>query len=344
MKWLLLFVLFVACGVGLCAEEPAFTVENKMPVFAVVNKMPRAVKSDVPAKNYVPDLPKGAVEYKSARFTQRISELSTNGGPFLPTIAPFRILDHSDRRWHQPGGLEGVDRSLWEAKKYRTLPENRPVRRWVDFIEVQNSIPVTRAVYDPLRRQYVSVQVTDEKGEPVFHKQKTRGLLRAYPDGTQFDEVLVNKQTGKVFEHRKRVKDGGKWEGEVVHRDPAEFPKGYTGLKVSCASCHDEAGTGKYADGLVPGGDGVFSDPLPWELWLARSPEAETPPEAPKMAPPTAPACTCKPAPGGVGTCGSYNCPANGGRGGCPCTAPPQALPASPPVYYVPRGRQACPT
>ncbi|VTS01512.1 unnamed protein product [Gemmata massiliana] len=29
--------------------------------------------------------------------------------------------------------------------------------------------------------------------------------------------------------------------------------------------------------------------------------------------------CGCATAPGGVGTCGSYPCPANGGRGPCPC-------------------------
>src|SRR5262245_21678661 len=47
---------------------------------------------------------------------------------------------------------------------------------------------------------------------------------------------------------------------------------------------------------------------------------------------PTAKAgCTCVSAPGGVGTCGSYLCPANGGAGGCPCTA---KLPA-PPVPSV---------
>lgn len=35
--------------------------------------------------------------------------------------------------------------------------------------------------------------------------------------------------------------------------------------------------------------------------------------------------CECKTAPGGIGTCGSYLCPANGGKGGCPCTAPTKA-------------------
>jgi hypothetical protein len=35
------------------------------------------------------------------------------------------------------------------------------------------------------------------------------------------------------------------------------------------------------------------------------------------------PVCPCKSAPGGVGTCGTYVCPANGGSGPCPCGESP---------------------
>jgi cytochrome c len=69
-----------------------------------------------------------------------------------------------------------------------------------------------------------------------------------------------------MFEHRVRSKDSGRWYSRIEYVDEAARPDGYTGLKVSCASCHSEAGTGKYNDGLVPGGDTVLSDPLDWSL------------------------------------------------------------------------------
>jgi hypothetical protein len=93
--------------------------------------------------------------------------------------------------------------------------------------------------------------------------QLARGIVRTYPDGTRFDDVL--KYKGTVFEHRVREKAAGKWSSEVVYRDKDAYPPGYAGLTVTCASCHDKPGSGDYGkDGLVPGGDTVFSDPLHW--------------------------------------------------------------------------------
>lgn len=107
------------------------------------------------------------------------------------------------------------------------------------------------------------------------HYQSERALHRRYPDGTRFDEVLVNTETDEVFEHRIREKHDGKWLSDIIFRNPKARPEGYEPVSLSqCAGCHNEAGTGKYADGLVPGGDGVLSDPLPWHL-ISMDPETE---------------------------------------------------------------------
>ena len=68
---------------------------------------------------------------------------------------------------------------------------------------------------------------------------------------------------GKPFEIRQREKKNGRWDSSILFRDKAARPPGYTGLKLACSTCHDEAGTGGYGVGLVPGGDGVLSDPFP---------------------------------------------------------------------------------
>jgi hypothetical protein len=90
--------------------------------------------------------------------------------------------------------------------------------------------------------------------------QKNRGHLRSYPDGTEFHDVLSKDDV--VFEHRIREKVNGKWESYVAYKNVDARPEGYTGLTQSCASCHEKAGTGGYAVGLVPGGDTVLSDPF----------------------------------------------------------------------------------
>lgn len=218
---------------------------------------------------YEPDVPAGATKYESAKYTQSISVLNDRD-----TIVAVPILSLPDTRWNQPGGLEGV--TGYTTEKYRYVPE--APRRWLGNIGVRNSFGYT---------------------------QQNRGLLRQYPDGTRFDEVLRNAGSGEVFEHRVRVKREGRWLSEVYYRDESEYPKGYTGLKVSCSSCHNEAGTGGYAVGLVPGGDTVLSDPLPWELWLGYSPEdrpeGKTPPATPTPTQPKLWAAPTQPTPKAAG-------------------------------------------
>ena len=203
-------------------------------------------------------LPAAAVAYTQAKTTQSISVLNDRDH-----IEAVSIAGLDDKRWHQPGGLEGIDRALYRSQTFRTMPSEGRVRSWIGNIGVKNSFGFT---------------------------QQNRGILREYPVGTRFDEVLTNAQTGKAFEQRTREKTRDGWTSTVTFADEGARPAGYTGLKVSCASCHNEAGTGKYAAGLVPGGDTVLSDPLDWSLvsgpanWAQPGP-AQQPAPVPKVNP-----------------------------------------------------------
>lgn len=194
-----------------------------------------------PADGYEPELPDGAVKYTPARFTQSIAVTNNRD-----TIDPVAIARLPDTRWHQSGGMLGV--KGYRSDKYKYVPADWKVGEAVVNLPVWNG----------------------------SNYQNNRGLARSYPVGTEFHDVLVNEKTGKVFSHRKRVKvslAGGpseRWNSVKVHEDPAQYPAGFTGLKVTCQSCHNEAGQGNYAVGMNPGGDTVFSDPLPWQLWLGR--------------------------------------------------------------------------
>jgi len=187
---------------------------------------------------YKPILPDTSKRFEPAIYTQEIAV--TNGRDRIDKV---EITDLPDRRWHQSGGMQGIDRSLWKSEKYRSIPGGVEPN-WIANISVRNSLG---------------------------YMQNNRGIVRQYPDGTRFDDVLSNAD-GKVFEHRVREKKDGRWKSTVVYSDPAARPKGYEGLKVTCASCHDQAGTGNYAAGLVPGGDTILSDPLEWDRSKHREP------------------------------------------------------------------------
>lgn len=193
-----------------------------------------------PVVVYDPGIPEKSKKYESARYTQSISVLNDRDHIEVVSIAKL-----PDKRWHQPGGLDGI--RGWKSERYKYVPEGSRVKSWVGNISVKNGLG---------------------------YFQENRGILRKYPDGTRFDELLINESTERVFEHRVRTKVDGKWKSVVAFKDENEFPKGYTGLKVSCTSCHGEAGTGGYAVGLVPGGDTVLSDPLEWTIWFKNSPES----------------------------------------------------------------------
>lgn len=177
----------------------------------------------------VPTLPKEAVEYKRDGYTQSIFRLNDRR-----TIRWVKVTDLANTDWHQSGGMKDITHT---SKKFRTLPADTEMKHSLQFIAVLNSFG---------------------------HYQNEVGISRTYPDGTRFDDVLYYKN--RIFEHRVREKIKGEWKSKIVLSDPKLRPPGYEGLKQSCSSCHDLPGSGGYAEGLVPGGDGVFSDPLDWTL------------------------------------------------------------------------------
>ncbi len=132
-------------------------------------------------------------------------------------------------KYHQSGGMLGV--SGWRSDLYKFVPAKIEHRRaWVPVFNGSNN-------------------------------QDEQAFVRNYPDGTVFFDVL--SKDGQVFEARKAEKKNGSFRRSVVFRDEKHYPEGYAGLKMTCASCHDEAGSGGYAVGLAPGGDTVLSDPIP---------------------------------------------------------------------------------
>ena len=187
-----------------------------------------------PPVEYDLKLPKGAERYEASAWTQAISVLNDRDHIAKVPVKGTRS------KWHQSGGMDGI--AGVTSEKYRTVP-SKP-REWIGTIQVWNG----------------------------SNYQPNKGLIREYPDGTRFDDVLSYK--GRVFEHRAREKEDGKWINDVIYADADARPPGYTGLKQTCASCHNRAGMGTpeadgrstYANGLPPGGDTVISDPLPWHL------------------------------------------------------------------------------
>jgi hypothetical protein len=210
-------------------------------------KMPPPTMS---VKRLLPLLLPGAERYVPTKYTQSIYTVAGEGG--RPHIDQVPIAE-LDRKWHQSGGM--ADYPGVVSEKYRTLPA-KP-QSLIGDVSVKTS----------------------------FGSQINQGLKREYADGTRFDDVL--SYGGKVFEQRTREKQGGKWTSTVTFTDEQARPPGYHGLTQTCASCHNQAGTGSYAAGLVPGGDTVLSDPLPWALVrqeIASKPEAPKAPEAQKIA------------------------------------------------------------
>ena len=169
--------------------------------------------------------PSGLVRYKRAQYTQEIA--TTNG---RPRITPVHRLN-LESRWHQSGGMDGI--TGWRSDVYRLI-EAEPY---------QARLPVLNS---------------------FGFFQNELGWTRVYPPNARFDDVLSNTETGKVFEHRTATKAKGVWTRRVIYSDETQRPADYTGLTVTCASCHDSfPGSGGYASALVMGADGVFSDPFP---------------------------------------------------------------------------------
>jgi len=84
-----------------------------------------------------------------------------------------------------------------------------------------------------------------------------------FEDGAVFADVLRD-DSGTVFEVRVAEKTNGAWDRYVAYRDAGAFPVGYSPIRRnSCRECHDRAGDTPYGGVAVPGGDTIFSHPIP---------------------------------------------------------------------------------
>jgi hypothetical protein len=182
-------------------------------------------------------MPLRAKKFTSATTTQSIYIQPYSDGSNWHHIDHYPV-SRLEEKWRVSGGMEGL--SGWKSDKYRTLPPNGEVKTWTELIPVTNRFGLI---------------------------QLNKGIRRSYPDGTRFDDILSTE--GIVFEHRVRRKESGVWKSEIIYENKLARPEGYTGLKVSCSSCHSQTGTGIYGAGLVPGADTIISDPLDWSaVWV----------------------------------------------------------------------------
>ena len=164
--------------------------------------------------------------YNKAQNTQSIA--TTNNRPSIDAV-PIHTVNNG--KWTAPGGVVGIDRARSYFYAYRADGSK----------QYQTRLPV-------LNR--------------FNNYQYEIGWTREYTDGTVFLDSLSYE--GKSFEVRQREKVKGEWKSSVLYRDKTAFPPGYKSPSLNaCTNCHSEAGTGGYAVGLVPGGDGVLSDPFP---------------------------------------------------------------------------------
>lgn len=171
----------------------------------------------------------GMKRYVRAAFTQSLDRV----GSFSRSAWRIRAVPRSEnlRKWQVSGGMEFVHGFRSDLYKNDVTPVDR-----MALLPVVNSSGDTQYEF---------------------------GHARTWPDGARFLDVLSNEDTGKVFEIRSREKKEGRWKSLVIFDDEDARPIRYKGLGgMTCASCHDQAGTGGYSTGLVPGGDGVISFPF----------------------------------------------------------------------------------
>lgn len=167
-----------------------------------------------------------SVKYNRALMTQRVF----NRNMYDVT---YRYL--SEPKWRFPGGLAEIDG--WKSELRAYIPN--------DYQEFSGPLDVLNS----------------------FNNYQTeRSIQRRFPNGTYFIDALYNANNGNLFEIRLREKVDGEWESDVLYRSAKDRPLGYAPVKIAaCAECHNQAGTGGYSSGLVPGGDGTLSYPMSFE-------------------------------------------------------------------------------
>lgn len=190
------------------------------------DQAPKSVPPQATINNEVDTLLQGMTPYNKAKFTQEIAV--TNDRDRITPVPRTKL----EAKWQISGGFEDhLASGKVTSQQYKNDIASKP-KVWVGDISVKNSLG---------------------------YFQDNRGWKRQYSDGSKFLDVL--SIDGNIFEIRQRVKVNGDWKSTIEYSNdfkPKDYRKG-----LSCSSCHDEAGTGGYASGLVPGGDGVLSDPFP---------------------------------------------------------------------------------
>ena len=214
-------------------------LEVSPPAVPFVKPSARSTADGRPHARQLPSwFPKDAERYVPARHTQQV---------FNRTVTQAVPRSHLEAKWNVPGGLEGI--SGWKSDLYRSVPGQASV--WRGDIEV----------WAGNYWQWGNGSVVYEGGVPKKAYQTEMAWQRSYPVGSWFADVL--SKDGGVFEVRVREKREAGWESYVAYRDPKYRPDGYVVLPSrSCNECHSQAGSGGYAVGWVPGGDGVISDPF----------------------------------------------------------------------------------
>lgn len=192
--------------------------------------------------------PKGMKPYQRATVTQSIFKLAPDRfSRAVPTIR--RVLrTETLTKWQVNGGLEGI--KDYRSDLYKILGQGF-AWEWQEPITVANGHFMT---VDYGR----GLQLTNT---PIM--QWENGFKQSFNDGTVFVDNLSYK--GITFETRVAEKQRGEWRRYVAFKDELARPPGYVGLKVQCASCHnnkDGPGTGDYGVALVSGADTVFSHPI----------------------------------------------------------------------------------
>ena len=154
----------------------------------------------------------GARFYSLRPLYQKMYTMSSR-----PYNDPTTIHDAEGPEHHPfvvSGGMAGL--SGWRSDKALYIPEGSKVEVW-------------------------------QQGEDVRAFATTYRWRWKFPPGTIAYDVLSTDRG--VFEVRtqERTEDG--WETKVTHREEANRPEGYAGLKQACSSCHSH--TGEIVD--VPG-------------------------------------------------------------------------------------------
>jgi len=175
-------------------------------------------------------VPQGLSFYVPTRLVQRSAVTDTPQEGRYNELTVGWLGRQSQSPYDVPGGLEGISRGEWSA-----FPATIKGKEVKYFNKID---PFSGAFGGRLRR-----------------------IDRSFEGGSVFYDLLVNAR-GKPFELRAMSFDGDVPEPMVLFADHSEAPVGYNRVRSKdCLSCHQDAGSVRYASGNVVGGGYNFSFP-----------------------------------------------------------------------------------